>query len=144
VRYLAAVSDVTLADLYETFEALDDWMDRYAYLNELGQELEPLTDDERSEANLVQGCLSRVWLVADPITPDGLLHYRADSEAHIVKGLIAVALVLFNDKTPQAVATTNPGDVYERLGLDQHLSMNRRNGFVSMMGRIKTLAVNQA
>ena len=139
------MNSLTVEDLYDTFEALDDWMERYKYLIELGRELAPLDDRERSEANRVKGCISQVWLVADPINDSGELNFRADSDAHLVKGLIAVALTLFNGKTPEAIAITDPGDVYGRLGLDQHLSVNRRNGFVSMMQRIKALAeTNQA
>jgi cysteine desulfuration protein SufE len=134
------MNTLTVEDLYDTFEALDDWMERYKYLIDLGRQLDPLSIDERTEANRVKGCISQVWLVADPASESGALRFRADSDAHLVKGLIAVALTLFNGKTPEAIATTDPGDVYGRLGLDQHLSVNRRNGFVSMMQRIKSLA----
>ena len=134
------MSNLTVQDLYDTFEALDDWMGRYKYLIDLGRQLAPLSDAERTEDNRVQGCISQVWLVADPAAESGVLTFRADSDAHLVKGLIAVALTLFNGKTPQDILATDPGDVYGRLGLDQHLSVNRRNGFVSMMQRIKGLA----
>ena len=134
------MSNLTVQDLYDTFEALDDWMERYKYLIDLGRQLAPLSDAERTEDNRVQGCISQVWLVADPAAESGVLTFRADSDAHLVKGLIAVALTLFNGKTPQDILATDPGDVYGRLGLDQHLSVNRRNGFVSMMQRIKGLA----
>ena len=138
------MSNLTVQDLYDTFEALDDWMERYKYLIDLGRQLAPLSDTERTEDNRVQGCISQVWLVADPAAESGVLTFRADSDAHLVKGLIAVALTLFNGKTPQDILATDPGDVYGRLGLDQHLSVNRRNGFVSMMQRIKGLAGQKA
>ncbi|MEC8023365.1 MAG: SufE family protein [Myxococcota bacterium] len=134
------MNKLTVEELYDTFEALDDWMERYKYLIDLGRELAPLNELERTEENRVKGCISQVWLVADPITEAGTLNFRADSDAHLVKGLIAVALTLFNGKNAADILATDPGDVYGRLGLDQHLSVNRRNGFVSMMQRIKGLA----
>jgi len=129
-----------LQDLYDTFEVLDEWMERYKYLIDLGRSLPELTEHERVDANKVTGCISQVWLVADPPDAEGRLTFRADSDAHIVKGLIAVALILFSGHTAAEIASTDPANVYERLGLDQHLSVNRRNGFVSMMARIKELA----
>ena len=134
------MSTPTLQDLYDTFDVLEDWMERYKYLIDLGRSLPPLTDAERVDSNKVTGCISQVWLVADPAGEDGAMTFRADSDAHIVKGLIGVALALFSGKTAPEIVSTDPADVYERLGLNEHLSVNRRNGFVSMMDRIKALA----
>jgi cysteine desulfuration protein SufE len=134
----------TLVDLADTFDVLDEWVERYKYLIDLGRELTPLTDAERVGQNKVVGCISQVWLVGDPPDSDHRMWFRADSDAHIVKGLIAVALVLFSGKTPAEILVTDPADVYERLGLNEHLSVNRRNGFVSMMQRIKEMAANRA
>ncbi|WP_029921726.1 SufE family protein [Nevskia soli] len=128
-------------ELAETFEMLGDWEERYRYLIELGRKLPPLPEAEHNEANKVRGCMSQVWMTArtEP-GPPLKLHFAGDSDAHIVKGLIAVLFMLCSDRTPREILDTDINSAFARLGLDSNLSMNRRNGFYSMVERIKLLA----
>ena len=130
-----------LEELAETFEMLGDWEERYRYLIELGRKLPPLPEAEHNEANKVRGCMSQVWMNArtEP-GPPLKLHFSGDSDAHIVKGLIAVVFMLYSDRTPREILDTDIGGAFARLGLDSNLSMNRRNGFYSMVERIKAMA----
>lgn len=132
---------MTLEELTETFELLDDWEERYKFIIDLGRRLEPMPEADMVEANKVPGCMSQVWLTAEA-TDDApaRVHYRADSDAHIVKGLIAILLVLFNDRAPQEILSVDAEAEMQRLGLDQHISPNRRNGVTSMIGRIRAEA----
>lgn len=130
-----------LEELAETFEMLGDWEERYRYLIELGRKLPELPQADHSEANKVRGCMSQVWMTAQTVPgPPLQLHFTGDSDAHIVKGLIAVLFMLYSDRTPQQILDTDVGEAFGRLGLENHLSMNRRNGFYSMVERIKQLA----
>jgi cysteine desulfuration protein SufE len=132
---------MTLDELSETFTLLDDWEERYKFIIDLGRKLEPLDEAQMVEANKVRGCMSQVWLVAAPLDGDtGRLHFRADSDAHIVKGLIAILLILFNDRTPEEITALDAEAEMARLGLDQHISPNRRNGVTAMIQRIKAEA----
>ena len=128
--------DQELTDLAEEFDLLDDWEERYRYVIELGRELAPLTDAERNEANKVRGCASQVWLVTEP-QADGTVVFRGDSDAHIVRGLIAVLLRLFSGKTPQAISAFDVKAAFDKLGLAGHLSAQRSNGLASMAARIR-------
>ena len=130
-----------LEELADTFEMLGDWEERYRYLIELGRKLPPLPEAEHNEANKVRGCMSQVWMSArtEP-GPPLKLHFSGDSDAHIVKGLIAVVFMLYSDRTPREILDTDIGGAFARLGLDSNLSMNRRNGFYSMVERIKSMA----
>src|SRR3954470_4816583 len=92
-----------LADLVSEFDLLEDWEERYRYVIDLGKDLAPLTDAERSDANKVRGCASQVWLVTEP-QPDGALVFRGDSDAHIVRGLVAIVLRLYSGHTPEEIA----------------------------------------
>jgi len=103
---------------------------------DLGKSLAPLTDEERNEANRVRGCASQVWLVRDPAT-DGRLHWRGDSDAHIVRGLIAVALQLYDNRPPQEVLAFDAKAGLTKLGLTEALSTQRSNGLFSMIERIR-------
>lgn len=129
---------MTLDELSETFELLDDWEERYAFIIDLGRKLEPMPDSDKTEANKVPGCMSQVWMTARQ-TDDGSarMHFQADSDAHIVKGLIAILLIFFDDRTPEEILTADAQAEMKRLGLDQHISPNRRNGFLSMIERIR-------
>lgn len=124
-----------LDDLSAEFELLGDWEERYRYVIDLGRELAPLSDDERSEANKVRGCASQVWLVTEP-QADGTVRFRGDSDAHIVRGLIAVLLRLFSDRTPAEIAACDIKAAFDRLGLAEALSTQRSNGLASMAARI--------
>ncbi|MCP4500207.1 MAG: SufE family protein [Deltaproteobacteria bacterium] len=126
-------------ELHETLTFLDDWMDRYQYIIDLGKRLAPLSDDEKVDAHKVTGCLSQVWLVCDD-SDDGKLHLRGDSDSTIVKGLIAVLFVLYDDKTLSQIQSVDLEEFFSEVGLQDHLSPNRRNGFFSMVQRVKSLA----
>jgi cysteine desulfuration protein SufE len=128
--------DETLDDLAAEFELLGDWEERYRYVIELGRELAPLTDAERNEANKVRGCASQVWLVTEP-QADGVLTFRGDSDAHIVRGLIALLLRLHSGRRPQEILAFDAKAAFEKLGLTGALSSQRSNGLVSMIARIR-------
>jgi cysteine desulfuration protein SufE len=132
-------------ELIETFEFLGDWEERYRYLIELGRKLPPLPDEAHVDANKVRGCMSQVWLThrVEPGSPPRLI-FLGDSDAHIVKGLIALLFSLLSGKTPQQILDTDVSGVFERLGLESHISMNRRNGFYAMVERIRQTAQQYA
>jgi len=125
-----------LEDLADEFDVLDDWEDRYRYVIDLGRDLAPLTDAERNDANKVRGCASQVWLVTEP-QADGSVIFRGDSDAHIVRGLIAVLLRLFSAKRPEDILAFDVKAAFDRLGLSGHLSAQRSNGLASMAARIR-------
>jgi cysteine desulfuration protein SufE len=125
-----------LDDLAAEFEFLGDWEERYRYVIELGRELAPLSPDEHVDANKVRGCASQVWLVTEP-TPDGRLAFRGDSDAHIVRGLIAILLRLYSGRTPQEILAFDAKAGFARLGLAGALSQQRSNGLFSMVERIR-------
>jgi len=136
---------MTLDELRETFDLLDDWEERYKFIIDMGRKLEPLPETDMFETNKVPGCLSQVWLTVERVGgPPPRLHFRADSDAHIVKGLIAILLVLFNDRTPEEILAVDADATLSDLGLDQHISPNRRGGVASMIQRIKAEAVKAA
>ena len=128
--------DDELEALAEEFSLLDDWEDRYRHIIELGRELEPLSGEEHTDANKVRGCASQVWLVTEP-GPEGAVHYRGDSDAHIVRGLIAILLRLYSDRRPAEILAFDARGAYERLGLAGALTAQRSNGLFSMVERIR-------
>lgn len=128
--------DTALNDLADEFELLGDWEERYRYVIELGKDLAPLTDAERSEANKVRGCASQVWLVTEP-QADGTMHFRGDSDAHIVSGLIAILLRLYSGRAPAEIAAFDAKAAFDKLGLSEALSSQRSNGLKSMVARIQ-------
>ena len=132
---------MTFDELADNFAFIDDWEERYRYLIDLGRQLEPLPEQYKIEDYRVQGCVSKVWLVvrADPTDPKRL-QFVADSDAHIVKGLIAVALVLFSGKTPEEILAVDTREVLDRLDLGGHLSPSRSNGFYAMIRKIRAIA----
>lgn len=132
---MAAIEDA-LNELKDEFELLGDWEERYRYVIELGRELAPLTDAERSEPNKVRGCASQVWLVTEP-QADGALKFRGDSDAHIVRGLIAVLLRLYSGRSPAEILGFDAKAAFEQLGLTGALSSQRSNGLASMVLRIR-------
>ena len=135
--------EMTFAVLAENFALFDDWEDRYRYLIDLGRKLPAFPDEFKTEANKVRGCMSQVWMVpGHPPGDNGRFAFAADSDAHIVKGLIAVLGTLFSNKTPAEIAATDIEAAFNQLGLDQHLSPTRRNGFVAMVDRIKQESKN--
>lgn len=127
--------DTALEDLAAEFELLGDWEERYRYVIDLGRELAPLSDAERSEANKVRGCSSQVWLVTEP-QADGTVIFRGDSDAHIVRGLVAILLRLFSGRLASDIAGYDTKSAFARLGLSEALSTQRANGLASMSARI--------
>ncbi|MGZ6017741.1 MAG: SufE family protein [Phenylobacterium sp.] len=132
---MSAIDD-ELAELSAEFEVLGDWEERYRYVIDLGRELAPLTDAERSDANKVRGCASQVWLVTEP-QADGTLRFRGDSDAHIVRGLIAIVLRLFSGRRPAEILDFDAEAAFATLGLKGALSQQRSNGLASMVARIR-------
>lgn len=128
--------DQDLENLAEEFDLLGDWEERYRYVIDLGRELAPLTDAERNDANKVRGCASQVWLVTEP-QADGSVAFRGDSDAHIVRGLIAVLFRLFSGRRPDDILAFDVRAAFDRLGLSGHLSAQRSNGLASMAARIR-------
>ena len=128
----------TLDEVYEVFEMLEDWTERYRYLIELGEELPPMPEALKTPEHKVKGCMSQVWLV--PEHRGETIHFLADSDAHIVRGLVTLVLMMFNDRTPAEIAAVDVQPVLDRLGLDKHLSPGRSNGLHSMIQRIRALA----
>jgi cysteine desulfuration protein SufE len=129
-----------IEDLKADFELLDDWEDRYRFVIELGRALPPLDEADRTPANKVRGCASQVWLVSRTAGPPAnpLLHFAGDSDALIVKGLIAIAFMIFSGKRARDILGTDAGAILRELGLHDHLTPQRSNGFAAMIGRIKT------
>jgi cysteine desulfuration protein SufE len=128
-------------EIIENFSLLDEWDDRYRYVIELGRGLAPLPDADRTDRNKVRGCASQVWL-ATSVRPDGAdgptLTFVGDSDAHIVRGLIAILFALFSGKGAREILATDANAVFEKLGLREHLTPQRSNGFRSMVDRIKS------
>jgi len=131
---------MTIDDIRDNFALLDDWDDRYRYVIELGRTLTPMPEDEHSAANKVQGCASQVWLSKQVARAgdEAILTYRGDSDAHIVRGLIAILLTLYSGRTPQQILTTDAAAVFDEFGFRDHLTPQRSNGLRSMIERIRT------
>jgi cysteine desulfuration protein SufE len=133
---------MTIDQILSDFEILDSWDDRYRYIIELGRKLAPLPDAARNDANKVQGCASQVWFVsnAHPAKNGGgpVLEFLGDSDAHIVKGLIAILFALYSGQAAKKILDTDAVALFEKLGLREHLTPQRSNGFRSMVDRIKT------
>jgi cysteine desulfuration protein SufE len=132
---------MTIDEIRENFELLEDWDDRYRYVIELGRTLEPMPEAEHSAANKVQGCASQVWLsksVERSAGSEALLRYLGDSDAHIVRGLIAILLTLYSSHTPQQILATDAISVFNEFGFREHLTPQRSNGLRAMVERIRT------
>lgn len=125
-------------EVIEEFSSFDDWMDKYQLLIDLGNEQEPLDEQYKTESNLIEGCQSRVWLQAD--YRDGLIEFQAESDALIVKGIIALLIRVLNRHTPQEILDA---ELYfiDRIGLHEHLSPTRSNGLLAMIKKIRAYAV---
>ena len=134
---------MTPDEFAERFNRLRSSEDRYRYLIQLGRKLEPYPEECRDEEHLVPGCMSQVWLVTVVGSEPSEVVFRADSDAHIVKGLIAVLLMLYSGKTAEEILTTNVQGLFERLDLGQHISVNRRNGFYSMTLKMREHAAQK-
>lgn len=134
-------------EIIEEFSGFDDWMDKYQLLIDLGNEQEPLEEKYKTEQNLIDGCQSRVWLVADYVEESGdgsqesgVIHFRAESDALIVKGIVALLIRVLSDHTPQEILDA---DLYfiEEIGLKEHLSPTRSNGLVAMVKQMRVYAL---
>ena len=126
-------------EVVEEFQDYDDWMDRYQLLIDLGNEQEPLPEKYKTENNLIDGCQSRVWLQADYM-PDGTIHFQAESDALIVKGLVTLLLRVLNDHTPDEILDADLHFI-EDIGLRDHLSPTRSNGLLAMVKQMRMYAL---
>lgn len=128
----------TQDEIIEEFEGLTDWMDRYAYIIDLGNTLPEFPESDKTPQNLIEGCQSRVWITANKENKDEI-HFRADSDALIVKGIVALLMRVLNDRTPQEILDA---DLYfiDKIGLKEHLSPTRSNGLVAMVKQIHNYA----
>ena len=130
---------MSIDQIIENFELLDQWDDRYRYIIELGRTLPELPDEARTEANKVRGCASQVWMQTE-LQPNGasgpVLKFVGDSDAHIVRGLIAILFALYSGKPAQHILSTDASALFEQLGLREHLTPQRSNGFRAMVDRI--------
>lgn len=133
------MSSVTLEELQENFALFDDWEDRYRYLIDLGKALPAMDEALKTDETIVKGCTSRVWMISET-RDSGAIHFSADSDAHIVRGLIALVLTAYQDKTPEEIGAIDIEQTFREIGLDQHLSPNRRNGFFAMVERVRALS----
>jgi cysteine desulfuration protein SufE len=129
--------------LLEDFDLFDDWEDRYAYLVDLGRRLPPLPDTMKTDAHKVSGCMSQVWFVRED-RGDHRLHWRGDSDAAIVRGLIAVLQVLYEGRRFEEAEAIDVEGVFRSMGLERHLTINRRNGFYSMVSKLREFAAAEA
>ncbi len=137
--------DITVDRIMQNFDVLTDWEDRYRYIIELGRKLPPFDEKYKVDDNLVRGCVSQVWLVTDVRDGDPpVIEFRADSDAQIVKGLVAILLSLYSGRTAREILTADIRSIFEKLDLAKHLSINRANGFASMVKRIHELALATA
>jgi cysteine desulfuration protein SufE len=131
---------MTIDEIRENFDLLEDWDDRYRYVIELGRTLEPMPEVEHSAANKVRGCVSQVWLskrLDRDETGEALLKYRGDSDAHIVRGLIAILLTLYSGHTPRQILAIDAIAVFDEFGFREHLTPQRSNGLRAMVERIR-------
>jgi cysteine desulfuration protein SufE len=129
----------TIDDIRANFELLDEWDDRYRYVIELGKTLAPMSEAQHSDANKVRGCASQVWLdVTTNDEPDPVMTFTGDSDAHIVRGLVAILLTLMSKKRASEILTTDALATFDQLGLREHLTPQRSNGLRSMVERIRS------
>ncbi len=130
----------SIDEIVENFELIDDWDERYRYVIELGRMMEPLPEEAHSDANKVRGCASQVWLETelDRTASDPVLKLRGDSDAHIVRGLVALLISLYSGKKASEALTTDATGLFKSLGLSEHLTPQRSNGVRSMVERIRT------
>ena len=129
---------MNINELIDNFEMLDGWEEKYSYIIELGSHLEPLAEEYHTEEWKVRGCQSQVWLV--PEFKEGKIHLIGDSDAFIVKGLMAIVFMIYSDKSAQEIKEIEVEEIFAKLGLQEHLSPSRRNGLFSMVEKIKSYA----
>jgi cysteine desulfuration protein SufE len=127
-------------ELIDNFSFFENWEEKYQYVIDLGRTLEPLEDSFKTETWKVQGCQSQVWLV--PTFSENGIHFKGDSDAVLVKGIIAIVLLIYNDKSPQEIKNIDIKEIFAKLGLEENLTPSRRNGMMSMVAKIKEYADN--
>jgi len=132
------IRNENLETLIEDFALFDDWEDRYRYLIDLGRKLPTMDESLKTESSLVKGCTSRVWMTTK--IEDNILTFQADSDAHIVRGLVAILHQIYNGKTLEDIRDTDIESGFAKIGLNQNLSPNRRNGFFAMVEKLRVLA----
>tara|TARA_R110002072_G_scaffold89040_5_gene199546 strand:- start:1061 stop:1465 length:405 start_codon:yes stop_codon:yes gene_type:complete len=132
----------SIDDVVENFSLFDDWEERYRYLIDLGRALPHMDSALKTDESLVRGCTSRVWLV--PEISNDVLHFQADSDAHIVRGLVAILVAAYQGKTLSEIGTIDIDAAFKEIGLDTHLSANRRSGFFAMVEKIQNIAGQSA
>lgn len=136
---MTATAAPTIDEIKEAFALIDDWEERYRYLIEIGKQMPPLRADERSEDNRVKGCASNVWLVThvDRPGPEAVVSFEGESDAHIVKGLVALTLAYYSGRPAREIAEDDAFPLFRSFGLEQHLTPQRSNGVRSMIERIR-------
>ncbi|WP_127524441.1 SufE family protein [Mesorhizobium sp. Z1-4] len=135
---MGAMSDTSIDSIRQDFEFLDDWEERYRYIIDLGAALQPYPDELRDDAHKVRGCVSQVWLTVDRDSgADPTIRLRGDSDAHIVRGLVAIVLALFSGRRASEIVSTDAEATFRQFGLDEHLTPQRANGLRSMVKRIR-------
>ncbi|MBR3676286.1 MAG: SufE family protein [Alphaproteobacteria bacterium] len=127
-----------IEELIENFSFFENWEEKYQYVIDLGHKLEPLDDSFKTEEWKVKGCQSQVWLV--PQFADGRIHFKGDSDAILVRGIIAIVLMIYNDKTPEEIKSIDVTKIFAKLGLEENLTPSRRNGMLSMVSKIREYA----
>lgn len=139
MEHSSAADLPAIDEIIDNFSLLDEWDDRYRYVIELGRGMSPLSEIQRTDANKVQGCASQVWLATTARFDDAqpVLHFHGDSDAHIVRGLVAILLAVVSGKLASEILAADPIALFDRLGLREHLTPQRSNGFRSMVARIR-------
>ena len=127
-----------IAELIENFSFFENWEEKYQYVIDLGHKLEPLDESFKTEEWKIKGCQSQVWLV--PQFAGGRIHFKGDSDAILVRGIIAIVLMIYNDKTPEEIKSIEVTEIFAKLGLEETLTPSRRNGMLSMVSKIKEYA----
>lgn len=136
---MPTIDGLTIDQVIGGFEFLDDWEQRFSYLLDLGKKLPAFPEDQKTEANKVHGCQSQVWLIAEK-ADGGAIEFQAISDAHIVNGLIALLMTMYNGKTADEMLAVDAEAILKQLDLEEHLSPTRRNGLHSMLKRIRAEA----
>ena len=129
---------MTIEELIDNFSFLDGWEEKYQYVIDLGHKLEPLDEKFKTNDWRVKGCQSQVWLV--PQIQNGVFHFKGDSDAILVKGIISIVLLIYNDKTAAEIKNIDVTKIFVKLGLEENLTPSRRNGMLSMVEKIKQYA----
>lgn len=129
---------MTVEELIDNFSFLDGWEEKYQYVIDLGHKLEPLDKKFKTDDWKVKGCQSQVWLV--PQIQNGIFHFKGDSDAILVKGIISIVLLIYNDKTADEIKNIDVTKIFVKLGLEENLTPSRRNGMLSMVEKIKQYA----